>query len=139
MHNIEKLKSMLCDELDRIAGKGELTSSTLETVHKLTDTIKNIDKIIMLDEVSAIGEYSERKSYYRGSSYRDGDAYYARQKRDSLGRYASDDGLSYRGRGYSRAEAKSHIAQQIEDLMADAQSEKERQVLQKAMSALENA
>lgn len=44
------LKDMLCAELDEIGKKGEMSAGDLETVHKLTDTIKNIDKITMLEE-----------------------------------------------------------------------------------------
>ena len=43
------LRNMLCKELDEIAHKGELGAGDLDIVHKLTDTIKNIDKIEMLD------------------------------------------------------------------------------------------
>ena len=50
MKALHELREMLCRELDDIAGKGELTAGSLETVHKLTDTIKNIDKIMMLEE-----------------------------------------------------------------------------------------
>lgn len=65
--SMEELKEMLCKELDEIVGKGELTAGALETVHKLTDTIKNIDKIDMLEE----GGYS-RTGYDRDGYDRDG-------------------------------------------------------------------
>ena len=51
------LKDMLCAELDEIGKKGEMSAGDLETVHKLTDTIKNIDKITMLED----GGYSREK------------------------------------------------------------------------------
>ena len=44
------LKDMLCAELDEIGKKGEMSAGDLDTVHKLTDTIKNIDKIMMLED-----------------------------------------------------------------------------------------
>ena len=50
MRAMHDLKEMLCKELDKITMKGELTAGGLETAHKLTDTIKNIDKIMMLEE-----------------------------------------------------------------------------------------
>ena len=68
-----RLKSMLCDELDEIAGKGELSSGDLETIHKLTDTIKNIDKIEALEgegysggDRMPYGRYSGSRHYVRG-------------------------------------------------------------------------
>ena len=62
------LRNMLCDELDELARKGELGAGDLEIAHKLTDTIKNIDKIEMLEDdgYSRDGDYSRRYS-------RDGD------------------------------------------------------------------
>lgn len=44
-----KLKETLCDELERISARGELSRSDLEIVHKLTDTIKNLLKIEALE------------------------------------------------------------------------------------------
>ena len=62
------LRNMLCDELDELARKGELGAGDLEIAHKLTDTIKNIDKIEMMEDdgYSRDGDYSRRYS-------RDGD------------------------------------------------------------------
>ena len=47
---MHELKEKLCEELKEIARKGELGAGDLEIVHKLTDTIKNLDKIEMLEE-----------------------------------------------------------------------------------------
>lgn len=48
------LKDMLCMEVDEIAKKQEMSAGDLDAVHKLTDTIKNIDKILMLEEDGGI-------------------------------------------------------------------------------------
>ena len=45
MESLHKLKKMMCRELDEISNKGDMSAGDLEAVHKLTDTIKNIDKI----------------------------------------------------------------------------------------------
>lgn len=50
MEYMHELKDKLCDELEEIARKGELGAGDLEIIHKLTDTIKNIDKIEMLED-----------------------------------------------------------------------------------------
>ena len=47
---MHELKEKLCEELDEIARKPEMSAGDLEAAHKLTDTIKNIDKIEMLEE-----------------------------------------------------------------------------------------
>lgn len=134
----DKLKDMLCEELEQIEKKGELSAGSLDTIHKLTDSIKNISKIEMLEEVSDYSEYSERKSYARrgssydgGSSYRGGGSY--SRKRDSMGRYSRAD------HRYSRADARTEISEHLEELMQGAQTEQERRMIRTAIQALEQA
>ena len=50
MKALNELKDKLHDELDEISRKPELGAGDLEIIHKLTDTIKNIDKICMLED-----------------------------------------------------------------------------------------
>lgn len=57
MKSMYDLRDMLCKELDEITRKGELGAGDLDIVHKLTDTIKNIDKIEMLEDDG----YSQRR------------------------------------------------------------------------------
>ena len=136
MDYMHELKEKLCDELEEIANKGELGAGDLEIIHKLTDTIKNLDKIGMLEDgYSQAGDWEiEGRAYNRGSSY-------ARRKRDSMGRY-SRDGRSMRYRDdrmYSRDEAKDDMMEQMEALMEQAGSEKEREAIRRCMNQLENS
>lgn len=134
MEYMYELKDKLCKELDEIARKPEMGAGDLEIIHKLTDTIKNLDKIEMLED----GGYSQdgdwemegRGSYNRGSSYRG-------RKRDSMGRY-SREGRGGRG-GYSRHDAKEAMMEQMEMLMDQAGSEREREAIRRCMGQLENA
>lgn len=143
MHDMEMLKDMLTEELEKFAKKGELTAGSLDAIHKLTDTVKNICKIEALTEEAEGGASSYHyQSYRRGG---EGGSSYRRQTRDSMGRYSSDGGSYARdGRGggrsgtYSRAEAKADIMDRIEELMQDA-NEQERSILQRAMKSMENA
>ena len=133
MEYMHELKEKLCDELEEIAKKGELGAGDLEIVHKLTDTIKNLDKIEMLEDggYSQGGDWEiEGRAYNRGNSY-------ARRKRDSMGRY-SRDGRMMRG-GYSRHDAKESMMEQMEMLMDQAGSEKEREAIRRCMNQLENS
>ena len=50
MEYIEKIKKMLCKELDEYAMKSKLTGGDLDMIWKLTDTVKNLDKIEILEE-----------------------------------------------------------------------------------------
>ena len=139
MDYMHELKEKLCDELEEIANKGELGAGDLEIIHKLTDTIKNLDKIGMLEDggYSQAGDWEiEGRAYNRGSSY-------ARRKRDSMGRYSRDGRMmrgGYRdGRMYSRADAKEDMMDQMEALMEQAGSEKEREAIRRCMNQLENS
>ena len=134
MEYMHELKEKLCDELEEIARKGELGAGDLEIIHKLTDTIKNLDKIEMLEDggYSQAGDWEAdmRGTYGRGSSYRG-------RKRVSMGRY-SRDGRMMRG-GYSRHDAKEAMMEQMEMLMDQAGSEREREAMRRCMGQLENA
>ena len=148
MKHLEKLKEALCEELDKFAKSGDITVNSLEKIHKLTDTIKNIDKIRVLEESEGDSE-ARGRTYMRGSSYDDDMMYSERRgrgryaKRDSMGRYSSDgdsyDGDDYserRGRGYSRDEATDHLMRQLGNMMEDADP-KQRETLKKWMRELE--
>lgn len=134
MEYMDKLRDKLCDELDEIARKSEMSAGDLETVHKLTDTIKNIDKIAMLEDgdgYSQAGDWEMegRGSYERGSSYRG-------RKRDSMGRYSRDGRYGPTTRMYSRADVRDDMMAKLEDMM-DHASEQERTILRQAMDKLE--
>ena len=134
MEYMYELKEKLCDELEEIARKPEMGAGDLEIIHKLTDTIKNLDKIEMLEDggYSQAGDWEAdmRGTYGRGSSYRG-------RKRDSMGRY-SREGRGGRG-GYSRNDAKEAMMEQMEMLMDQAGSEREREAIRRCMGQLENA
>lgn len=111
MHYMHDLKDLLCAELEDYAEKGKksgkMSMGDLESIHKLTDTVKNILKIDMLEEESGYSEdghymgegriygtsYESGYSERGGSSYARGRGRYAR--RDSMGRYSRDGGMSY--------------------------------------------
>lgn len=128
MEYMYELKEKLCRELEEVARKPEMGAGDLELIHKLTDTIKNIDKIDALegDGYSRDGDWEMegRGRYNRGSSYA--------RRRDSRGRYTSD-------RRYSRDDAKTHMIEQMEQLMNGSQNEREREIIKRAMEQLEQA
>ena len=158
MHYMHDLKDLLCAELEDYAEKGKksgkMSMGDLETVHKLTDTVKNILKIDTLsDEMgySEDGHYMGEGRIY-GTSYddgmhREGGYSYARgrgryARRDSMGRYSRDDGMSYRGGmrgGYSREEGKEYMMESLEELMESATKPAEKEALRRCMDALKRA
>ena len=133
MEYMDKLRDKLCDELDEIARKPEMSAGDLEAVHKLTDTIKNLDKIEILEDggYSRDGDWEMEGSgsYERGASYRG-------RKRDSMGRYSRDGRYGPTTQMYSSADVRDDMMAKLEDMMGSA-SEQERTILRQAMDKLE--
>lgn len=134
-----ELREMLMEELDKISSKGELTAGSLDTVDKLTHSIKSIDTICAMEEAS---DYS----YYDGNSYARGRG--SNANRDSRGRYSSDGGnmrsMRYSRRGYSRAygggysgDDKEQLVDNLKELMNEATDERSRMAIHKAIKQLE--
>ena len=154
MEYIEKIKKMLCKELDEYAMKQKLTGGDLDMIWKLTDTVKNLDKISMLEEENGYSEARggmRGRSYMHGSSYDDDMMYSERRgrgrnaKRDRMGRYSSEEGMSYddysearMDRRYSKDDAKDHLMSALGEAMEGA-SPNEREILKDCMRKLERA
>jgi hypothetical protein len=147
MRAMHELKDMLCKEIDKIAKKGELTAGSLETVHKLTDTVKNIDKIMMLEEDEGYSERGDSRGRYSREGGMGGG--YARNggNWNAQGSYGNsyDDGNSYARRGehyvrghYSRDDGKDKMLHELGEMMEGADHE-QRRILERAMQEIRNA
>ena len=128
------LRNMLCDELDELARKGDLGAGDLEIAHKLTATIKNIDKIEMMEDdgYSRDGEYSRDGDYSRGGDW----------QADMRGTYGRGSSYARRGthyvRGhYSRADSMEHLREQINDMMRETDDDRVKEALRRAASLME--
>ena len=140
MHGIYKVEEMLCDELDKIGEKDELTAGSLETADKLSHALKNVQKIIEYYESMGEDGYSNAGSrddwrmtdgsYPKryGASYARGRG--SRAKRDSMGRYSS--------RGYSRADGTEDMVAELRGLMADAPNAHIKKRMQELVSEIES-
>lgn len=130
MHGIYKVEEMLCDELEKIGEKDELTAGSLETADKLSHALKNVQKII--DYYEEMGEddgYSGAGGQgdnmggnmggttggsYRGGNYRGGS--YARDGRG--GRTGSNQyGIYARGGSYARGDGRGRGSNAKRDSM----------------------
>lgn len=121
MEKLYDLKDKLCEELEEFARKQEMGAGDLEVIHKLTDTIKNIDKICMLEEGDGYSEAVDGGDYGRGSSYANRGKHYVR------GHYSRDGGMNgystrrRDGRGrYSREDGRSEMMEHLEMAMDSA-------------------
>ena len=156
---------MLCKELEEIAESGKLKSpADISMIKDLTGAVKNIGVIKMQEEESGYSEArggrgrGGRSSYAMGGSSYDDDMMYSERRgrgrnarRDSMGRYSSEDGSSYDdyseessyrggrgGRGYSRDDAKDHLLDKMGEMMSSA-DEEQREILKDAMRKIERA
>lgn len=138
MENMHKLKDTLCRELDEFARRDSIESYDLDTIHKLTDTIKNLDKIEMLED----GGYSQARGggnrggmrtyardgegggYGYEDSFGDNDGYsMARRRRDERGRYSRDDG-------------RDDMVNRLEEMMNRAGSDRDREEIRRMIERM---
>ena len=126
MKALYDLKDKLCAELDEIAAKPNMSTGDLETVHKLTDTIKNIDKIMKLEDESG---------YSRAGGW---------ETRGTYGYPYDERGSSYMRRGehyvrghYSRDDARQHMITELQDMLRTADGQY-REVIQRALDEIRN-
>ena len=144
MKKMYELRDMLCEELDKLADKGQVTSGSLELIEKLTASIHYIDEIMQMED----GGYSNDD--YSGARGRGRGA-----RRDSMGRYSSDyssgmsnDGYSneysrdgYSRDGYSREGGYSrdskHMINQLHSMLQDAPDPETRKAIEKCISQIE--
>lgn len=136
MKAIYDVKDMLCEELEQIVKKGELSAGSLDTVDKLLHSIKNADKIIMYDEYSA-GGYSYGDADMDMTDYSTARGRGSDARRDSRGRYSSARGRMYSRTGYSYHDDKAARVAMLQDLMSEVNTDEDRRVIQKMIRRLE--
>ena len=127
---MQSIREKLCRELDEVARKPDLGAGDLDIIHKITDTVKNIDKIEMLEDgdYSRAGEWEAdmRGTYGRGSSYARRGTHYVR------GHYSRDG----EGDRYSERYSCDGMREHIEGMMRDAQDDRTREALRRCLDDL---
>lgn len=140
----DKIKDMLCDELENVSKQKELTPGNLDMIDTAIDIIKDIHTIEAMEKeygysgdygYSRDGDYSQgffgRMPIYMyddmprmndGSSYARGRG--SNAARDSRGRYMSD--------GYS-----GDTKEELQRLMSTAKDEREREAIRSALNHIE--
>jgi hypothetical protein len=105
MQKMEELREMLCEELDKITKKGELSAGSLDVIDKLTHSIKSIDTIIAMEDAGYSSDYMRGNSYARN------------RRRDSMGRYSREyrDGRSYDGTMHELKENLEDMERMVSD------------------------
>ena len=137
MKSLVKIKEMVCDELDNIAKRGELSAGSLETADKLTHTLKSIVTIEAMED-----EYGDGASYDGTDGGAMGGYSGRRGRSRTTGRYVSRDG-GYSGRRYdggmSYAGARDELMSHVDELMGMASDEPTKQMIRRFKAELEKS
>lgn len=128
MKYIEDLREAACKELERFAKAGDISTTNIDKIHKLTDIIKNIDKIEMLEDGYSEDWGGEGRIY--GTSYR---GRRGNVKRDSMGRYSRGEDDEH-----MREDTKERMLDNLGSMMENA-NPNEREALKRAMREIERA
>ena len=149
------LSDYVCEVLEDVERDG-LKAGNLDSPDKLVNIKKNLLKIEKyeseMDDGYSMGDgYWEAQGSYAGEPMNDAHSNARRGEhwvrghysRDGRRMYNRDGGYSYRrldSRGrYSRAGGKEGMMDSMKEIMADATTEKERDIIRDAMSKLEKA
>lgn len=147
MKKMYELRDMLCEELDKLTDKGQVTSGSLELIEKLTASIHYIDEIIQMEDGGYSNGYSNARGRGRGAN------------RDSMGRYSGDDNYSnrmsydyandysrdgysrdgYSRDGYSRGYSRDskHMVNQLRSMLQDTQDPETKKAIEKCINQIE--
>ena len=100
MDSLYRLKDLLCDEVEEIVAKNDITPTELDRVYKVVDVIKDICTI---DAMEGAEEEWDDEGSYAGGGY-SGRRGYSRAGGGGRSNRGSYEGGGYSGRrGYSRA------------------------------------
>ena len=132
MKTLNDFSEMLCKQIDKVNKKGDISPEELQRMDKAVDIIKDISVICAMEEY---GYDTEEDAYSKTGMYgysRDPyymPPYYSRNAhRNSMGRYS---------RGYSRDDATHKMKIDLEDRLANAQDQSERDAIMKCLRALD--
>ena len=142
MKKMEELKEMLCEELEKITKKGELSAGSLDVIDKLTHSIKSIDTIIAMEDAGYSNDYSygySREDRYMMDGDNRGNSNARGRKRDSMGRYSRDNSYrdSYNRGGYSREDEMESLKMDLHEMLEEAKSEDQRRMIRNWIKQVE--
>lgn len=121
MGDYRRVKEMLCEEMDKIAAKGQMNGGDLEVLYKAADVLKD------LETVEAMQGHSGDMYAYDDGYTRSGRSY----ARDRMGRYTS------RGRSYGYSRDSHEVISEMHKLMDEAEDERTRMAIKDAIREIE--
>lgn len=131
--SLDRLKSVLNKEIDKVAEKGELTPAEIKPLGDIIDIYKDIETICAMEEYS-----------YDDSSYAMSNRGYSTMRRvdrpdwDNRGMYYDDYSSKRDSRGrYSRHSEKEDMIEKLEYKLRNAKTEEERRYISECIDELE--
>lgn len=146
MFDTYKMQEHICKELEKKSESGIKSTQDLDTVWKLTGTLKDLMKIDMLEEAEEYTDgHSERRKrdrlgrysrdYDRGSSYAEAKDGYMDAKHSYRSTRSTD---SKRDMNKRLDECMDSLMDEIKELIANADTREEREKLQDMMREIGN-
>ena len=130
MKTMEKLEDGFCKVLQNYADRGMKSPDDVETAQAV---LSGMVKMKMLEEMERYDNERSGRYYYdddRGMSGR-----HSYRRRDSMGRYADGGNMSYR-RMYDGGMSGHDIRPQLERMLEEADSERERRAIEEALQKM---
>ena len=118
MKAYEDIKHMLCDEIKKIAKQDSLSAGSLETLDKLTHSLKSIITVMAM-EGEDYSKTGRGRSFYAGRMY------------------GSRNRGAYREGGSSYGDSKDEMIEELEDMLEMAETKSERSAIEKCIKQLE--
>lgn len=134
MKELDYLKDMLCAEIKKITQQNDFTTSTLETSYKIVDMLKDIEEI---QEKESTHQYEKEGSYgYWGVGYGGRMPYNDRYSYGNNG-MNNGGGNSYGyDNGYSRMSSSDKMMNELQMMMDESTSARDKAIIQKALDEL---
>jgi hypothetical protein len=122
MQALDKIKSMVEEGLDLMAKKGELSNSNLDTVDKLTHTLKSIETIQAMKDGYSNGYSNGRRMYSYGDDWGHSNA--------------GENDLANSYGHYSYGMGDNPLADRLRSMLDQAKSERDRRALQDCITKM---
>ena len=142
--SLDRLKSVLETEIDKVVEKGELTPAEIKPLGEIADIYKDIETICAMEEykdddmsyaMSNRGYSSERMSRYPERMYR-GSYDYAYDDMSYNDRMSNARGMNSRD-NYSRHSEKEEMISKLEMKLKNAKTPQERESIMECIRTLE--
>ena len=130
---MHKIKKLLMDKLKNMENLNEISAGALDQIHKITDTIKNIDKI---EKLEGGGDYSNARGNYGGSygreyseAYDSGESYDSENSGRGRGMHYVRGHYSRDGGGYSGDNGTREMMRLLDGMLDGVQEPRQREAI----------